>query len=67
MKGGEQWLFGVTSPEMRMELEVGDGGTKMQGVQTHIHEVEAGNEHGHCKIIQFCDCRTDQDKWMTSL
>jgi len=39
----------------------------MQGVQTHIHEVEACNEHEHCKIVQFCDCSAGLDQLMMGL
>lgn len=39
----------------------------MQGVQTHIHELEAGNEYEHCKIVQFCDCSTGLDQLMMGL
>jgi len=39
----------------------------MQGVQTHIHELETGNEHEHCKIVQFCGCGTGLDQLMMGL
>lgn len=39
----------------------------MQGVQTHIHELKASNEHEHCEIVQFCDCSTGLDQLMMGL
>lgn len=39
----------------------------MQGVQTHIHELEASNEHEQCKIVQFCDCSTGLNQLMMGL
>jgi len=39
----------------------------MQGVQTHIHELEASNEHKHCKIVQFCDSGTGLDQLVMGL
>lgn len=39
----------------------------MQGVQAHIHELEAGNEHEHCKIVHFCDCGTGLDQLVMGL
>jgi len=36
----------------------------MQGVQTNIHELEAGNENKDCKIVQFCDSGTGLDQLM---
>jgi hypothetical protein len=39
----------------------------MQGVQTHIHELEESNEHEHCKIVQFCDSGTGLDQLVMGL
>ena len=39
----------------------------MQGVQTHIHELEAGNENEHCKIVQCFDSGTGLDQLMMGL
>lgn len=39
----------------------------MQGVQTHIHELETGNEKEHCKIVQLCASSTGLDQLMMGL
>jgi hypothetical protein len=39
----------------------------MQGVQTHIHKLEAGDESEDCKIVQFCDGGAGRDQLMMGL
>jgi len=39
----------------------------MQGVQTHVHELETGNEDEHGEIVQLCDSGTGLDQLMMGL